>query len=83
MEINYEYIANILSGYIGEGIFSVDCEEEIKKFAETKDINVLSQKSCEEINGVFVLTIRPAYQEVYGKYIPNVFVRLENGDQIE
>lgn len=77
MEINYDYIANMLMGYIGEGTFSAECEEEIKRFAETKDPNVISQKSAREINGVFDLIIRPAYQEVFGKYIPNIFVREE------
>lgn len=77
MEINYDYIANILMGYIGEGSFSVDCEAEVKKFAETKDPRVISQKSASEIQGIFELIIRPAYQEVFGKYIPNIFIREE------
>lgn len=77
MEINYDYIANILMGYIGEGVFSVKCEEEIKKFAETKDTSVVSLESAKEIDGVFALIIRPAYQEVFGKYIPNIFIREE------
>lgn len=77
MEINYEYIANMLLGYIGEGSFSVECEEEIKRFAETKEPSVISSKSAREINGIFELIIRPAYQEVFGKYIPNIFVREE------
>ncbi len=78
MEINYDIIAKILLGFIGYGVFSDDCEKEIIDFSKTRDMNVFSLKSRQEINGVFVLTIRPAYQTQTGKYIPNIFIKEED-----
>lgn len=78
MEIRYDIIGKILSGFIGMGTFTGKCEDEIEEFVRTQDMNVFSPESRKEINGVFILTVRPAYQKITGDYIPNIFVKEED-----
>ena len=76
MEINYEVLNKLLAGLMQTDDVSLMCKREILEFIETKDINVFSEENLKELSGIFTLSLKPAYEEITGKFIPNIFVRV-------
>lgn len=83
MEINYEVLNKLLAGLITTDDVSLECKREISEFIESEDVNVFSNESLKVLSGIFVLSLKPAYEEITGNFIPNIFVRLEeDGNQV-
>ena len=83
MEINYEVLNKLLAGLLETDDVSLICKREISEFIESGDLRVFSDENLRQLSGIFTLSLKPAYEAITGKFIPNIFVRLENGDQIE
>ena len=84
MKVNYEVLNKLLLGLLETDDISLKCKQEIPQFVETQDINVFSEECLKEISGIFMLSIKPAYEAIVGDFIPNIFVREENyGNEVE
>ena len=78
MEINYEVLNKLLSGLLETDDISLECKKELSIFIQNGDIKVFSDENLKQLSGIFTLSIKPAYEAVTGKFIPNIFVRLDD-----
>lgn len=75
MNINYEVLDTMLMDLVETDIITHQAKEELKQFVVNHDRNVLSQEVCDEMFGIYKLTLRPAYEAVTGEFLPNLFVK--------
>ena len=80
MEINYAVLDKLLLGLLETDDISLKCKEEIPHFIETRDNGVFSDECLKELSGIFTLSLKPAYEAITETFIPNIFVRLNDGD---
>ena len=76
MKINFEVLNKLLLGLTETDDISLNCKSEIHNFVQNNDINVFSDESLKELSGIFVLSLKPAYEAITGEFIPNIFVRM-------
>lgn len=77
MEINYDVLNKMLAALIESNDISLMCKRELSEFIESRDINVFSEENLKQLSGIFMLSIKPAYEATTGKFIPNIFARLD------
>lgn len=75
MDINYQVLDSMLKNLTQTDVITVKAKEELNKFIETHDPNSLSNETCEEMFGIYKLTLKPAYEAVTGSFLPNIFIR--------
>ena len=78
MEINFDVLNKLLSGLLQTDDISLECKREVSEFIETRDISAFSDENLKQISGIFMLSLKPAYEAITNSYIPNIFVRMEN-----
>lgn len=73
MKINWKFIDNILMGEMETDDISEPCKQELAEFLQTHNFEVFSEQSLFELQGIWNLSIKPAYEAVTGEKIPNIF----------
>lgn len=75
MKIEYKVLDKMLSDLIKTDVITIKAKAELLEFMKEHDSNVLSQEVCEEMLGIYKLTLKPAYEAVTGLFLPNIFIR--------
>ena len=73
MKIDWKFIDKALMGELETDDISLQCKQEIQEFLQTHDFEVFSDQSLFELQGIWNLSIKPAYEAVTGEKIPNIF----------
>jgi len=76
LKIDWKVLNNMLLGEAETDDITIRCKEEINNFVQTHDFDVFSEESLEELAGIFELSMKPAYEEITGTKIPNIFYKL-------
>lgn len=76
MEINFEVLDKMILDLIQTDIITIKAKEELSNFVKTHDVNsTLSEETCNEMFGIYKLTLKPAYEAVTNQFLPNIFIR--------
>lgn len=84
MEIKFEVLDKLLLSLLASDDVLSKSKQEIMSFTQTHDFNVLSDDTRQDIIGAFVITIKPAYEEITGEFLPNFLAKedIGYGDQV-
>lgn len=77
MEVNYNVLNEMLAALLETDDISLTCKKELTDFLQNRDINVFSEENLKQLSGIFMLSIKPAYEATTGKFIPNIFAKLD------
>lgn len=73
MEINHEVLDKMLMDLTMTDIITTKAKEELSAFVRTHDLSYISRDVGDEMFGIYVMTLKPAYEAVTGSFLPNIF----------
>ena len=81
MRINEEALRMAMQDVKDSCFLTALASEEINRFINGEDIGLFSESVCKELSLLYSNIILPSYQEyTHGEYIPNIFVKLSEGE---